>query len=219
MELKALDVLLSECGSEFPNLASEEKLELEKFREFLVRHGGLRKLEVPGRRAQLLDRADALRCFHFSQYLDWYLPEKARVSRAEVERARAVLSHLSRWLLQRGAISRETFEENLESIEAGELRDGEEQPEESGEEALPLKEEQDFYVPGEYSRLLSGEFTLTKVQEGILFGRLFGEGDEIGPILLERTVSSGHKVGDRVHLSLGKAGDHWNLLSEGFRRE
>ena len=82
-----------------------------------------------------------------------------------------------------------------------------------------VREEKDFYVPGEYSSTLSGEFIITKVQEGILYGEHRVDGREVGPILVDRAVSSGHKVGDRVHLSLGKAGDHWNLLSVGRRRE
>ena len=197
---------------------------MARFLEFLVRHGGLKKLEAPGKTPQLLEPAEALRCFHFSQHLDWYLSEKVGASAREVEEARLTLGHFNEWLLERQAISQEAFEENRDSILSGEAGpavfedvSGSEVGDE--EEGLGgVREEKDFYVPGEYSATLSGELILTKVQEGILYGTFPDGGKEIGPILVDRSVSSGHKVGDRVHLSLGRAGEHWNLLSEGQRR-
>lgn len=190
------------------------------FSEFLARHGGMRRLEVPGKTPRLLGTAAELRCFHYSQYLEWYLPEKLGAPARERERAREALRRLNEWLLETGQIGRETFEQSRESI-AGEsepaafqsVSGAEEDPDE--EDGLEVPEERDFYVPGEYAATLSGEFLITKVQEGILYGRRSGDSEEVGPILVDRAVSSGHKVGDRVHLSLGKAGDHWNLLGLG----
>ena len=225
MELKILDALLSEFQKEVLGPGTPEARELARFHEFLVKHGGLRRLEVPGKQAQILEQAEALRCFHFSQYLDWYLTEKVGASRRELEVARAAMKHLNEWLLERQAITHDAFEENQESIlgsEAGppvyeDVVGSEEEDPEAG--VSSVREEKDFYVPGEYSSTLSGEFIITKVQEGILYGEHRVDGREVGPILVDRAVSSGHKVGDRVHLSLGKAGDHWNLLSVGRRRE
>jgi len=225
MELKILDALLSEFQKEVLGPGTPEARELARFHEFLVKHGGLRRLEVPGKQAQILEQAEALRCFHFSQYLDWYLTEKVGASRRELEVARAAMKHLNEWLLVRQAITHDAFEENQESIlgsEAGppvyeDVVGSEEEDPEAG--VSSVREEKDFYVPGEYSSTLSGEFIITKVQEGILYGEHRVDGREVGPILVDRAVSSGHKVGDRVHLSLGKAGDHWNLLSVGRRRE
>ena len=191
------------------------------FSEFLARHGGMRRLEVPGKAPRLLGTAAELRCFHYSQYLEWYLPEKLGAPAKERERAREALRRFNEWLLETGQIGREAFEQSRESIL------GESEPaafqsvygakEDLDEEVDGFKvpEEQDFYVPGEYAATLSGEFLITKVEEGILYGRRSGDPEEVGPILVDRAVSSGHKVGDRVHLSLGKAGDHWNLLGLG----
>jgi len=117
----------------------------------------------------------------------------------------------------------EDFEENRESIlggeedppTAGEVAAQTDTEEETSDEIPGISEEKDFYVPGEYPALLSGEFVLTKVQEGILYGKRDGDREEVGPILVNRSVSGGSCVGDRVHLSLGKAGDHWNLLGLG----
>src|SRR4030095_4953729 len=113
--------------------------------------------------------------------------------------------------------SLEIFEENRDSILGSEETGAEAaEGEEASDEILDtVREEKDLYVPGESSLTLSGEFVLTKVQEGILYGRRAGDPREVGPILVDRSVSSGHKVGDRVHLSLGKAGDHWNVLGLG----
>jgi hypothetical protein len=141
-----------------------------------------------------------------------------------VEEARLTMGHFNEWLLERQAISHEAFEENRDSILGGEagpaayedVSGPEMDDEEEGIGAV--REEKDFYVPGEYSATLSGELILTQVQEGILYGRFPDGGKEIGPILVDRSVSSGHKVGDHVHLSLGRAGEHWNLLSEGQKR-
>ncbi|HEV8375558.1 MAG TPA: hypothetical protein VGR38_04905 [Candidatus Polarisedimenticolia bacterium] len=222
MAPKTLDAIMSEYREEREGPRSAGAKELERFQEFLVKHLGLRKLEFPGRKEQLLVGAEALRCFHFSQYLDWYLAEKIGVSHQEREAARATLSRFNEWLLERKAISREVFEENQGSIlgvEAGpmereEIAGGGDDPDDA---VTMLPEEKDFYVPGEYSLTLSGEFVITKVQEGILYGRRPVDSKEIGPILVDRTVSGVHKVGDRVHLSLGKAGDHWNVLTLGRR--
>ncbi|MCI0658167.1 MAG: hypothetical protein L0170_14035 [Acidobacteria bacterium] len=221
MELKSLDVLLSQYRDE---ALGAEGREIGRFLEFLLSHGGLKKLEVPGKSARLVDRADRLRCFHFSQFLDWYLTEKLGADHREVEDARLAMGHFNEWLLEQQAITHEAFEENRDSILSGEsgpaVYEDVSNPELADEETglATLREEKDFYVPGEYSATLSGEFILTQVQEGILYGKFPDGGKEIGPILVDRSVSSGHKVGDRVHLSLGRAGEHWNLLHEGQRR-
>lgn len=212
--------------------------EIDRFREFLSRHGGLRKLEPKGIRGQILDRIEALRCFHFSQYFDWFLAEKEGVPPAEIDGARVAISRFNEWLLDRRAIPAEDFEENREAI-LGSARlasaanpaagrgDGEGEwdaiapaiGEEESETGPPgISEERDFYVPGEYSVTRSGEFILTKVQEGILFAKREEDLDDIGPILVDRILSAGSRVGDRVHLSLGRAGDHWNVLTVGRRR-
>jgi hypothetical protein len=133
--------------------------------------------------------------------------------------ARAALRRLNEWLFGAELIGPEDFDENRESILGGEDLAALDREEAAEEEAAGLPgppEEKDFHVPGEYSAVLSGEFVLTKVQEGILYGRRAGE-REIGPILVDRSVSGGHRIGDRVHLAVGKAGDHWNLLSVGPR--
>lgn len=215
---KSLDALLSECREEMgPGSAGAR--ELERFEEFLVEQAGLRKLESPGKWRKLLDGVEALRCFHFSQYLDWYLAEKIGVSHREREAARDVLRRFNEWLLEKAVVVPEVFEENQDSIlgiEAAPAMGDDAAAEEDADEAIDaVREEKDFYVPGEYSVTLSGEFVLTQVQEGILYGRRAGDAQEVGPILVDRSVSSGHKVGDRVHLSLGKAGDHWNVLGFG----
>jgi hypothetical protein len=220
--VKSLDTILSEY-LETPGRDPLEGTEIARLRRFLLSLGGLRKLEVPGREARLLEPVVSLRCFHFSQYLDWYLPEKERLPRREVEEARRRLERFNEWLLESGPISRDDFEENRESIRGGdegppvfqEIAAGEE-----GEARSPsVAEERDFYVPGEYLSVLSGEFVITKVQEGILYGRRDGDSDEIGPILVDRAVSGGSRVGDRLHMSVGKAGGHWNLLTIGRRGE
>ena len=223
MESKSLDALLSQYRIEVLGEESRAAREMTRFREFLVSHGGLRKLQLPGKEEQIVAPSEALCCFHFSQYLDWYLTEKVGASGREVEDARLGLGRFNEWLLEQQAISREGFEENRESIlggEAGPAIDEEvSSPEGDDEDGMAaVREEKDFYVPGEYSATLTGEFILTKVQEGILYGKLPDGGREIGPILVERAVSSSHRVGDRIHLSLGRAGDHWNLLHEGQRR-
>ncbi len=172
----------------------------------------------------MVDPVRALRCFHFSQYLDWFLVEKEAASRSNVEAAREALSRFNRWLRTQGAITEEEFEENRESIEieTGPVPEdggpGAGPDEEDPLGAAPIPTEQDFYVPGEYAATVSGEFVITKVQEGILYAVRAGEEREIGPILVERMVSSGHRVGDRIYLSLGKAGGHWNLLHLGRSR-
>jgi hypothetical protein len=222
METKSLDELLAEY-QEILGPETGEAKEMVRFREFLVQHGGLRKVQIPGKSPRLLDRADALRCFHFSQYLEWFLAEKVAVPRKAVEASRVAMNRFNEWLLERQAISADAFEENQESILGGEVasssRHAAREGDEESEEGLSsLREEKDFYVPGEYSQTLSGEFVLTKVQEGILFGRRDEDPDEIGPILVDRAVSSGSRVGDRVHLSLGRAGSHWNLLTLGRPR-
>jgi hypothetical protein len=220
MDGKILDALLEEYRGRHPQDA-EGAGGIEGFSEFLARHAGMRRLEVPGKAPRLLGMAAELRCFHYSQYLEWYLPEKLGAPAREKERARVVLGRLNEWLLETRQITREAFEENRESIrgEADPPAYQEVSPsvEDRDEEAdaFEVQEEQDFYVPGEYSATLSGEFVITKVQEGILYGRRGGDPEEVGPILVDRAVSSGHKVGDVVHLSLGKAGDHWNLLGLG----
>ena len=230
MPVPILDALLSEY-QEVLGAKAPEGAEVERFREFLFLHGGLQKLEPPGRRARILSRVDALRCFHFSQYLDWYLVEKVGASRISIEEARAAMKRFNEWLFERNLIPMADFEENQESIRGGEegppvyqqMGAGAASEEDDGQDdsgALPgVTEEKDFYVPGEYQTLLSGEFVLTKVQEGILYGSREGDPGEVGPILVDRAVSAGSRVGDRVHLSLGKAGDHWNLLGIGLRRE
>ena len=93
MEPRGLDALISEYRDEILGPGTQENAELARFREFLLRHGGLKKLEIAGRKAQLLESAEALRCFHFSQYLDWYLTEKVGASRRELEEARAALGY------------------------------------------------------------------------------------------------------------------------------
>jgi len=201
-------------GAESPDAA-----EIERFRSFLATHAGLGRLATApsGADAAGLDR---LRCFHFSQYLDWYLQEKEGLAAISVGAARAAMRRLNDWLFGAGLIGPEDFDENRESILGREDFSALHREEEAEEEAAGssgLREEKDFHVPGEYSAVLSGEFVLTKVQEGILYGRRAGE-REIGPILVERLVSGGHRIGDRVHLSIGKAGDHWNLLSIGPRQ-
>lgn len=223
MESKSLDALLSQYKGVLGEESGDAR-EMARFREFLVSHGGLRKLQLPGKEDRLMAQSEALRCFHFSQYLDWYLTEKVGASIREVEDARLGLGRFNEWLLEQQAIPPEAFEENRESILGGEagpavdedLSSSDGDDEEDGIAAV--REEKDFYVPGEYSATLTGEFILTKVQEGILYGKLPGGGKEIGPILVDRSVSSSHRVGDRIHLSLGRAGDHWNLLHEGQRR-
>jgi hypothetical protein len=223
MDLKSLDELISRYRDGILGEQAGEAQEMSRFLGFLLQHGGLRKLEVPGKRALLVEPAEALRCFHFSQYLDWYLGERLGASHREVEDARRVLEHFNDWLLEQQAITPEAFEENRDSILSGEagpaVFEDLSGPEADDEEDIAtVREEKDFYVPGEYSATLSGELILTKVQEGILYGTLPEGGKEIGPILVDRAVSSSHQVGDRIHLSLGRAGDHWNLLSEGLRR-
>ncbi|HEV8335391.1 MAG TPA: hypothetical protein VGR67_03145 [Candidatus Polarisedimenticolia bacterium] len=201
-------------GAAFPDGA-----EIERFRGFLEIHGGLGRPGTPPRDAAAAARLDRLRCFHFSQYLDWYLQEKEGLAASSVEEARAAMRRLNEWLFGAGLIGPEDFEENRESILGGEDLSALDREEGSEDDATPPgpPEEKDFHVPGEYTAVLSGEFVLTKVQEGILYGRRDGEAREIGPILVERSVSGGHRVGDRVHLAVGKAGDHWNLLSVGPR--
>ena len=224
MESKSLDALLSQYRLEVLGEDSQDAREMARFREFLVSHGGLRKLQLPGKEDRLMAPSEALRCFHFSQYLDWYLTEKVGASIREVEDARLGLGRFNEWLLEQQAIPREAFEENRESILGGEagpaVYENVSSPDGDDEEdgIAAIREEKDFYVPGEYSATLTGEFILTKVQEGILYGKLPDGGKEIGPILVDRAVSSSHRVGDRIHLSLGRAGDHWNLLHEGRRR-
>jgi len=223
MESKSLDALLSQYRIEVLGEESREAREMARFLEFLVTHGGLRKLQLPGKEERIVAPSEALRCFHFSQYLDWYLTEKAGASRREVEDARVGLGRFNEWLLEQQAIGREGYEENRESILGGEtgpaIDEDVSSPEGDDEDGMAaVREEQDFYVPGEYSATLTGEFILTKVQEGILYGELPDSGREIGPILVDRAVSSSHRVGDRIHLWLGRAGDHWNLLHEGQKR-
>jgi hypothetical protein len=213
---KSLEALFSQyrekLGADSPGAR-----EMKRFEEFLVGHAGLRKLEMPGTGGRILAGVEALRCFHFSQYLDWYLVEKVGASRREREAARSILKRFNEWLLEKEAVGLEIFEENRDSILGMDETGGEagEEQEASDEILDTVREEKDFYVPGEYSHTLSGEFVLTKVQEGILYGRRAEDSREIGPILVDRALSSGHKVGDRVHLSLGKAGDHWNVLGVG----
>jgi hypothetical protein len=221
---KSLEDLLRGFREDVTGVESSGHQDMAQLEEFLVKHGGLKALALPGRRPQLLEGPEALQCFHFSQFLEWYLPVKQGASARRIEEARATLLRFNAWLLEQRAILRELFEENLEAIlgetsEAMERRGGESASPDEDTHGTSVPEEQDFNVPGEYAATLSGEFTLTKVQEGILYGRLAEGGDEIGPILVERTVSSGHRVGDRVHLALGRAGDHWNLLGEGRRRD
>lgn len=220
-----LDALLSEYRDVL-GAANPEAAEIQRFRRFLLLHGGVKKLEAPGGKAQIIDGPEALRCFHFSQYLDWYLAEKEGESRSAVESARAAMNHLNQWLFEGNHVPVEDFEENRESILGGAegtpprddtapLEDSEE--EEAG--SLPgVPEEKDFYVPGEYAVLVSGDFVLTRVEEGILYGIREGDREATGPIRVSREVGEGCRIGDRVHLSLGKAGDHWNLLSIGRRR-
>jgi hypothetical protein len=220
-----LDALLSEyreaLGPEDP-----EGEEILRFRRFLLLHGGLRKLEAPGGKAQIIDRPAALRCFHFSQHLDWYLAEKEGASRAAVERARAALDHFNQWLFERNHIPAEDFEENRESILGGaqgspgdEDADAPGDPGGEASELLPgIPEEKDFYVPGEYAVLLSGDFVLTRVEEESLYAIREGDREETGPIRVGREIAASSRIGDPVHLSLGKAGDHWNLLSLTRRR-
>src|SRR5437867_11389962 len=104
MELKILDALLSEFQKEVLGPGTPEARELARFHELLVKHGGLRRLQVPGKQAQILEQAHALRCFHFSQYLDWYLTEQVGASRRELEQARAAMQPPNQWLLERQAI-------------------------------------------------------------------------------------------------------------------
>jgi hypothetical protein len=221
MGVKTLDAVLSDYR-ETLGPGSPEDREMARFRGFLLMHGGPRKMEVPGRDAHILEPADFLRCFHFSQYLDWYLAEREGVPTAEVEGARAAMNHFNEWLLERGIIGVGDFEENRESILGGEEGPPVFQELGAGEESTShsagVAEERDFYVPGEYASVVGGEFVITKVQEGILYGKRDGDPREIGPILVDRAVSGGSKVGDRVHLSLGKAGSHWNLLTMGRRK-
>ena len=225
MDSKPLDALFAQYRNELSREQAREAREMARFLEFLMRHGGLKKLDIPGKDPRPLESAQALRCFHFSQYLDWYLTEKITASAREVEDARLAMGHFNEWLLERQAITQEVFEENRDSILSGEAgpavyEDVSGRDEDEEEPLLSaVREEKDFYVPGEYSATLSGELILTQVQEGILYGRFPDGGKEIGPILVDRAVSSSHKVGDRVHLALGKAGGHWNLLSEGLKRD
>jgi len=203
-------------GPESPELG-----EMARFREFLVMHAGFRT-ETAGRTARIVGPAEALRCFHFSQYLDWYLSEKEGLPRREVEAARSVMNRFNEWLLGDRIIGVADFEENRESILGGEEGPPVTQEMGASDEGpgiAEVTEERDFYVPGEYSSVLSGEFVITKVQEGMLYGRRDGDSREIGPILVVRAVSGGSRVGDRVHLSLGRAGGHWNLLGFGRRKE
>ncbi len=214
---KILDALFDEYHRLRPEDA-EGPGGIAAFSEFLARHGGMRRLEPPGKPPRLLGTASELRCFHYSQYLEWYLPEKLGAPERDKARAREALRRFNEWLLETRQIDQAAFEESRESIL------GEAEPAafqnvsgagEDEDEEFKVPEERDFYVPGEYAATLSGEFLITKVQEGILYGRRSGDSEEVGPILVDRAVSSGHKVGDRVHLSLGKAGDHWNLLGLG----
>jgi hypothetical protein len=221
MDGKSLDTAIAEFG-EARGPDSADARAIARFRSFLAAHGGLRTTAAPGG-ARSAGRISALRCFHFSQFLEWYLPEKEGLARDEVEESRAALDRFNAYLLSRGLIGEEDFREHGESI-----RESEEGPpvfqeiapgEESEIPSPGLAEERDFYVPGEYESILTGEFILTKVQEGILVARRERDPAEIGPILVDRTVSGGSRVGDRVHMSLGKAGDHWNLLTLGRRRD
>jgi len=222
MELKTLDAILSEYQQALAGESAPEEA-ISRFREFLVEHAGLARLDIPGRGPRIVAPAESLRCFHFSQYLEWYLPEKRGAAEGEVEAARASLGRLNAWLLESGRIDRDTFEENRESIRGGGEGPPVFQEIAPGEEVEPrapsVAEERDFYVPGEYGAVISGEFLLTRVQEGILYGKREGDVREIGPILVDRAVSSGSRVGDRIHLSAGQAGDHWNLLTIGRLRE
>ncbi len=217
MAPKILDALFDEYRRLRPEDA-EGPGGIVAFAGFLASHGGMRRLEPPGKPPRLLGTVSDLRCFHFSQYLEWYLPEKLGAPARDKERAREALHRFNEWLLETGQIGREAFEESREAI-LGEAEPAAFQNvsgvEEDEEDEFKVPEERDFYVPGEYAATLSGEFLITKVQEGILYGRRSGDSEEVGPILVDRAVSSGHKVGDRVHLSLGKAGDHWNLLGLG----
>jgi hypothetical protein len=220
MELKILDAIFSEYPAS-PGRDASDLGEIDRFHRFLLAHGGFRKLEVSGHRPRILDPAGSLRCFHFSQYLDWYLPEREGMGEGEVAAARASLERFNAWLLESGIIGADDFEENRESIrgvEEGSPVSSEAFPVEEGGVPSPA-EEQDFHVPGEYLEVLSGEFVITKVQEGILYGRRDADSREIGPILVDRPVSAGSRPGDRVHLSVGRAGSHWNLLTSGRHRE
>ncbi len=220
-----LDAILSEY-QEVLGSANPESAEVQRFRQFLLLHGGVKTLEAPGGKAQIIDRPEALRCFHFSQYLNWYLTEKEGAPPFAVERARAAMIHLNQWLFEASYVPVEDFEENRESIlgdaEGPPHREDTTPPEDSEEEASDpspgVPEEKDFYVPGEYAVLLGGDFVLTRVEEGILYGIREGDREETGPIVVNREVATGCRIGDRVHLSLGKAGDHWNLLGIGRRR-
>ena len=220
MPFRSLDAVFSEYG-EALGPKSPETGEMARFRQFLVMHGGFRA-EPAERKERIVGRAEALRCFHFSQYLGWYLSEKEGLPQRAVEAARATLGHFNEWLLENQIIGVAEFEENRESILGGEEGPPADQEVGASDEApgiADVAEERDFYVPGEYSSTLSGEFVITKVQEGILYGRRDGDCREIGPILVDRSVSGGSRVGDRVHLSLGRAGGHWNLLGFGRRKE
>ena len=215
---KSLETVLAEYRESLDPGSSGTR-EADRFRGFLVTHAGLRKIESPGRGARLLEGARALRCFHFSQYLDWFLPEKEGAPRVEVESARAALARFNEWLLEKRLIGPEDFEENRESIlgtEEGAPAAGEAAARDDFAEGVA--EERDFHVPGEYAVTLAGEFLLTRVEEGILYGRRDGDLSDVGPILVDRAMSSGSRVGDRVHLSLGRAGDHWNVLGIGRRK-
>src|SRR2546426_7971026 len=214
-----LDAILSEY-QEVLGSANPESAEVQRFRQFLLLHGGVKTLEAPGGKAQIIDRPEALRCFHFSQYLDWYLTEKEGASPFAVERARAAMIHLNQWLFEASYIPVEDFEENRESIlgaAEGPLRhEDTTPPEDSEEEATDplhaIPEEKDFYVPGEYAVLLSGDFVLTRVEEGTLYGIREGDREETGHIAEDRDVATGRQIGDRVHLFLHKERDHRHLL-------
>ncbi len=220
MSSRSLETVLAEYRESL-DPESPGVLEIDRFRRFLVGHAGLRKIESPGRGARLLEGARDLRCFHFSQYLDWFLAEREGVPGSEVESARAALARFNEWLLEKRLVGEEAFEENRESIlgaEEGAPPSGEEEA--AGEDlSAGLAEERDFHVPGEYAATLAGEFLLTRVEEGILYGRRDGDAAETGPILVDRALSSGSRAGDRVHLSLGRAGDHWNVLGIGRRQQ
>ena len=220
MPVRSLEEVFEEYGSALGPEAPEIG-EMARFREFLVTHAGFRT-EESGRAARIVGRPEALRCFHFSQYLDWYLSGKAGLPPREGEAAREAMNRFNEWLLKNRIIHPDDSEENREAILGSE--EGPLVYEEVGapDEATGMEavvEERDFYVPGEYTSLLSGEFVITKVQEGILYGRRDGDPCEVGPILVDRAVSGGSRVGDRVHLTLGRAGEHWNLLGFGRRQE
>ena len=60
MDSKSLDDLLSQYRNEVLGEKSREGQEMARFLGFLLSHGGLKKLEIPGKTGRLLEQVERL---------------------------------------------------------------------------------------------------------------------------------------------------------------